>query len=124
MLPYEWPRRERPGMSPTSRRSARRMRDAMRDDDRVFLIGEDVGHFGGPFGVTDRAVRRVRRRARASTRRSPRRASSARRSAPPGWASGRSPSCSSPTSSSCPFDQIVTVGGEDALAQRASRCPS
>ena len=28
------------------------MRDAMRDDDRVFLIGEDVGHFGGPFGVT------------------------------------------------------------------------
>ena len=28
------------------------MRDAMRDDDRVFLMGEDVGHFGGPFGVT------------------------------------------------------------------------
>ena len=28
------------------------MRDAMREDDRVFLMGEDVGHFGGPFGVT------------------------------------------------------------------------
>jgi 2-oxoisovalerate dehydrogenase E1 component beta subunit len=28
------------------------MRDAMRDDERVFLMGEDVGHFGGPFGVT------------------------------------------------------------------------
>jgi 2-oxoisovalerate dehydrogenase E1 component beta subunit len=28
------------------------MADAMRDDDRVFLIGEDVGHFGGPFGVS------------------------------------------------------------------------
>ena len=28
------------------------MRDAMRDDERVFLLGEDVGHFGGPFGVT------------------------------------------------------------------------
>ncbi len=28
------------------------MRDAMRDDPRVFLMGEDVGHFGGPFGVT------------------------------------------------------------------------
>ncbi len=28
------------------------MRDAMADDDRVFLIGEDVGHFGGPFGVS------------------------------------------------------------------------
>jgi 2-oxoisovalerate dehydrogenase E1 component beta subunit len=28
------------------------MEDAMREDDRVFLLGEDVGHFGGPFGVT------------------------------------------------------------------------
>jgi 2-oxoisovalerate dehydrogenase E1 component beta subunit len=28
------------------------MVDAMRDDDRVFLLGEDIGHFGGPFGVT------------------------------------------------------------------------
>jgi 2-oxoisovalerate dehydrogenase E1 component beta subunit len=26
--------------------------EAMRDDRRVFLIGEDIGHFGGPFGVT------------------------------------------------------------------------
>ena len=28
------------------------LRDAMRDDRRVFLMGEDIGHFGGPFGVT------------------------------------------------------------------------
>ena len=28
------------------------MADAMRADERVFLIGEDVGHFGGPFGVS------------------------------------------------------------------------
>ena len=28
------------------------MRDALRDDRRVFLMGEDIGHFGGPFGVT------------------------------------------------------------------------
>jgi 2-oxoisovalerate dehydrogenase E1 component beta subunit len=28
------------------------LRDAMREDGRVFLLGEDVGHFGGPFGVT------------------------------------------------------------------------
>jgi 2-oxoisovalerate dehydrogenase E1 component beta subunit len=28
------------------------MRDALADDPRVFLMGEDVGHFGGPFGVT------------------------------------------------------------------------
>ena len=26
--------------------------DAMREDERVFLLGEDIGHFGGPFGVT------------------------------------------------------------------------
>jgi 2-oxoisovalerate dehydrogenase E1 component beta subunit len=25
---------------------------AMRDDPRVFLLGEDIGHFGGAFGVT------------------------------------------------------------------------
>ncbi len=26
--------------------------DALRDDDRVFLLGEDIGRFGGAFGVT------------------------------------------------------------------------
>ena len=26
--------------------------EAMREDERVFLLGEDIGHFGGPFGVT------------------------------------------------------------------------
>jgi 2-oxoisovalerate dehydrogenase E1 component beta subunit len=26
--------------------------DALRDDDRVFVLGEDIGHFGGAFGVT------------------------------------------------------------------------
>ena len=25
---------------------------ALRDDERVFLVGEDIGHFGGAFGVT------------------------------------------------------------------------
>lgn len=28
------------------------LRDAMRDDERVFLLGEDIGRFGGAFGVT------------------------------------------------------------------------
>jgi len=28
------------------------LQDAMRDDDRVFLLGEDIGIFGGAFGVT------------------------------------------------------------------------
>jgi len=28
------------------------LRDAIVDDPRVFLLGEDIGHFGGAFGVT------------------------------------------------------------------------
>ena len=28
------------------------LRDALRDDERVFLLGEDIGGFGGAFGVT------------------------------------------------------------------------
>ncbi len=28
------------------------LRDAMADDERVFLLGEDIGHFGGAFGAT------------------------------------------------------------------------
>ena len=28
------------------------LRDAMLEDERVFLLGEDIGHFGGAFGVT------------------------------------------------------------------------
>ena len=28
------------------------MRDEMRRDERVFLIGEDIGHYGGLFRVT------------------------------------------------------------------------
>jgi 2-oxoisovalerate dehydrogenase E1 component beta subunit len=28
------------------------LRDAILDDPRVFLLGEDIGHFGGAFGVT------------------------------------------------------------------------
>jgi 2-oxoisovalerate dehydrogenase E1 component beta subunit len=29
------------------------LQDAMREDDRVFLLGEDIGAFGGAFGVTE-----------------------------------------------------------------------
>jgi 2-oxoisovalerate dehydrogenase E1 component beta subunit len=30
----------------------RALADAMRADERVFVLGEDIGHFGGAFGVT------------------------------------------------------------------------
>src|ERR1700727_1884586 len=29
------------------------LRDELRDDDRVLLMGEDIGEFGGAFKVTD-----------------------------------------------------------------------
>ncbi len=38
------------------------LRDALRDDPRVFLLGEDIGHFGGgPDGAEHRhtAIRRA-----------------------------------------------------------------
>ncbi|MCY4085830.1 MAG: alpha-ketoacid dehydrogenase subunit beta [Actinomycetia bacterium] len=28
------------------------LEDAMHEDERVFMLGEDIGHFGGPFGAT------------------------------------------------------------------------
>src|SRR5512134_3258647 len=41
-------------MSTTTYREAMRaaMRDALHRDDRVFLMGEDVGRYGGAFGVS------------------------------------------------------------------------
>ena len=38
------------------------LQDAMREDDRVFLLGEDIGVFGGAFGVTAGLHGGVRRR--------------------------------------------------------------
>jgi pyruvate/2-oxoglutarate/acetoin dehydrogenase E1 component len=76
------------------------MADAMREDERVFLMGEDVGHFGGrsasqgvaeEFGaerVIDTPIAEEGFVGAAFGR--------------PGWASDRSPSCSSRTSSPAP----------------------
>ncbi|WP_327341512.1 alpha-ketoacid dehydrogenase subunit beta [Streptomyces europaeiscabiei] len=45
---------ERPQAAKTTYREAMReaLRDALRADDRVFLMGEDVGRYGGGFGVS------------------------------------------------------------------------
>ena len=40
------------------------LREEMERDDRVFLLGEDIGVYGGAFKVTDGPARRVRRGAR------------------------------------------------------------
>jgi pyruvate dehydrogenase E1 component beta subunit len=44
----------KPSRSPTTYREALReaLRDALRRDERVFLMGEDVGRYGGCFGVS------------------------------------------------------------------------
>ena len=43
-----------PGTTELTYRDAVReaIRDAMRRDDRVFLMGEDVGHYGGCYAVS------------------------------------------------------------------------
>ena len=71
-----------------ARRSTARSHDAMRADERVFVIGEDVAE-GGPVHRHRRPGRGVRHRARAATRRSARRRSAAsRRRRPVGPAAG------------------------------------
>ena len=37
------------------------IRDALRRDDRVFLMGEDVGRYGGCYGVSKGPPGRIRR---------------------------------------------------------------
>ena len=37
---------------PTARRCATALRDALQRDERVFLMGEDVGRYGGCFAVS------------------------------------------------------------------------
>ena len=44
--------RDRDRPRPTARRCAPRSRDALRRDERVFLMGEDVGRYGGCFAVS------------------------------------------------------------------------
>ena len=76
----------------------RALRDALLEDDRVFLLGEDIGVFGGAFGVTAGLLDEFGEQRVIDTPISEE-GSSAPRSAPRGWASGPSSSCNSPTSS-------------------------
>ena len=89
---------ERWPSSPISKRSVRRCFEEMAADERVFVIGEDVGAYGGAFKVTEGLQESSARRA-SSTRRSRKRRSSAPRSARLTWACGRSVKSSSSISS-------------------------
>ena len=66
---------------PTARRCGRRMREALQRDERVFLMGEDVGPLRRLLRGQPRPARRVRARARSATRRCRSRRSSAPASA-------------------------------------------
>ncbi len=84
------------------------LRDALAADEKVLLMGEDIGKLGGVFRVTEGGCRPSSERSACSTRRSPSRASSARRSASRCAGIARSSRSSSTGSSSPAFDQITT----------------
>ncbi len=77
-----------------------RYRDAVREamieemerDERVFLMGEEVGHYQGAYKVSEGMLEQVRGEARDRHAHRRRRASRASVSAPPWWACARSSS--------------------------------
>ena len=83
------------------------LRAALRADDQVLLMGEDIGPLGGVFRVTEGLQAEFGDSA-CSTPRSPSRASSAPRSGSRCAGSGRCARSSSTGSSSPAFDQITS----------------
>ena len=85
--------------------------EEMERDPNVFLLGEDIGVYGGAFKVTAGFTS-----ASASSawwiRRSRKRPLWARPSAPRCWACGRWRKCSSPISLAARFDQIVNFAAK------------
>ena len=69
------------------------MIEEMERDDRVFLMGEEVGYYQGAYKVSEGMLEKFGAEARSSIRPSPRRASPGSASAPP-W-SACAPSSSS-----------------------------
>ena len=92
----------------------------MRRDPKVFVLGEDVGAYGGAFGVDAGPATRSSARCASSTRRSPSRRSSASASARRCAATGRSPRCSSPTSSPAASIRSSTRRRRCAIATAAA----
>ena len=96
------------------------LRTEMRDDERVLLMGEDIGVYGGAFKVTDGFIEEFGADRVMDT---------------PLAESGIVGTASAPRSSACGpvcemqfadfvacgFDQIVNVAGEDATTARACR---
>ena len=90
--------------------------DAMREDERVFVLGEDIGHFGGAFGVTG-AVEEFGEERLMDTPISEEGFVGAAIGA--AWM-GERPIAELQFADfiTCPFDLVVTVAREDALALR------
>ena len=84
----------------------------MRADERVFVMGEDVGAFGGAFKVTDGLRSRSSARRACATRRSPRPAIIG--TAVGAAIAGMRPVCEMQFSDfvACGFDQLVNVAGK------------
>ena len=95
--------------------------EEMRRDPKVFVLGEDVGAYGGAFGVTAGTRTRSSASCASSTRRFPSRRSSASASARRCAATGRSPRCSSPTSSRAASIRSSTRRRRCGIATAAAR---
>src|SRR5687768_5783500 len=81
--------------------------EAMQADERVFVLGEDIGVYGGAFGVTSGMLDTFGPERIRDTP-SPRRRSSGPPWAPPCAACAPSPSCSSRTSPPTPWTSWST----------------
>ena len=96
------------------------MVEEMARDERVFVIGEDIGAIGGAFRVTEGLLGNLAARV-SWTRRFRRARSSARRSAPRTWVCGRSRELQFIDFITCCFDMITELRGDQPVPDRR-RC--
>src|SRR2546425_13196252 len=84
--------------------------EEMERDDRVFILGEDVGNYGGAFKVTEGFVKQFGE-ARVIATRSPRRGSGARGRGGPHRGGAPAPGCNSSDSFPAPTATAPTTPG-------------
>jgi pyruvate dehydrogenase E1 component beta subunit len=107
------------------------MVEEMERDDRVYIVGEEVGHYQGAYKVTEGMLEKFGPSV-SSTRRSPRAASPASRSAPPWLGCGPIVEYMTWNFSAVAFDQILNnaaklrqmSGGQLHVPHRLPRRPT